>query len=45
MVIGTFKEWLKSKQIKEINFNEAREAAYFFESFDSHYDICCKGFI
>ena len=35
----TFIEWLKSKQIKEINFNEAREAAYFFESFDSHYDI------
>ena len=39
MAIGTFVEWLKSKQIKEINFNEAREAAYFFESFDSHYNI------
>lgn len=26
-------------KIKEINFNEAREAAYFFESFNSHYDI------
>ena len=25
----TFREWLR----------EAREAAYFFESFDSHYDI------
>ena len=35
----TFIEWLKSKQTKEINFNEARESAYFFESFDSHYDI------
>ncbi len=35
----TFIEWLKSKQIKEINFNEVSEAAYFFESFDSHYNI------
>lgn len=33
--MNTFREWLR----------EANEAAYFFESFDSHYDICCKGFI
>ena len=39
MSIGTFREWLKEKETKEIDFKEAREAAYFFESFDSHYDI------
>ncbi len=35
----TFREWLKQKEVKEIDLNEAREAAYFFESFDGHYDI------
>ena len=39
MSIGTFREWLKRKEIKEIDLNEARQSAYFFESFDSHYDI------
>ena len=38
-MIQTFREWLKQKEIKEIDLNEAREAAYFFESFDTHYDI------
>ena len=41
-MMQTFKEWLKQKEIKEtkeINLNEVREAAYFFESFNSHYDI------
>lgn len=35
----TFREWLKEKETKEINLNEARESVYFFESFDSHYEI------
>ena len=38
-MLQTFREWLREKEPKEIDFKEAREAAYFFESFDSHYDI------
>lgn len=34
-----FRDWLKEKEIKKINLDEALEAAYFFESFDTHYDI------
>lgn len=29
-MIQTFREWLKQKEIKEIDLNEARESAYFF---------------
>jgi hypothetical protein len=34
-----FREWLKLKEIKKINLGDALEAAYFFESFNTHYDI------
>lgn len=35
----TFREWLREEKTKEMDLKEARESAYFFESFDSHYDI------
>ncbi len=34
-----FSDWLKLKETKKIDLGEALEAAYFFESFDTHYDI------
>jgi hypothetical protein len=38
-MIQTFREWLKEKETKEIDFKEASESVGLFESFNTHYDI------
>ena len=35
----TFKEWFKQKECESIDLKESLESEYFFESFDTHYDI------
>lgn len=37
--MGIFTDWFREKDTKVLDLNDALESAYFFESFDSHYEI------